>query len=411
VGPKRSSSGTNGLPERPQRGRPGGFALPYSGSVGSGKRWQLIHFSDKTLTVTKKAQKKATGTRGRSTKKTDSLAATLLRLISDGGPYDLCCQAVGITRETFYDWRRDDPAFAAQVEQAAAKGSLGRLKKIEQHGQNDWHAFGWMLERRHPEHFARAEAQLNVIAQAAVVNGNGTPHNVQMVVVSDLEFVGLKRHPAYTHRSGVVREAEQVPPELAGTLERGNENIIVRGESAAKAKARRYAEIHARTKELFETRPENTGKVEPPIQRQLSPDLDGSLCREDQNIVVFSESKAEVQKLRLAEAQERLGARHNTMPTENVSASCAPSAKPASWWRQFIFPDALIPKADATLALRLILSQLRISVDDRALDFQTDQIVQTTFCEALEKLTGSDLGWRTMTQIFERELQRADHQR
>jgi hypothetical protein len=92
--------------------------------------------------VTKKPQKKATGTRGRPTKKTDSLAATLLRLISDGGPYDLCCQAVGITRETFYDWRRDDPAFAAQVEQAAAKGSLGRLKKIEQHGQNDWHAFG-----------------------------------------------------------------------------------------------------------------------------------------------------------------------------------------------------------------------------------------------------------------------------
>jgi hypothetical protein len=107
---------------------------------------------------------------------------------------------------------------------------------------------------------------------------------------------------------------------------------------------------------------------------------------------------------------ERLEARHNTMPTEKVSASCAPSQRPASWWRQFIFPGALIPKADATLALRLILSQLRISVDERALDFQTDQIVQMTFCEALEKLTASDLGWRTMTQIYERELQRADHQ-
>jgi hypothetical protein len=84
---------------------------------------------------------------------------------------------------------------------------------------------------------------------------------------------------------------------------------------------------------------------------------------------------------------------------------------PASWWRQFIFPGALIHKADATLALRLILSQLRIPVDERVLDFKTDQIVQTTFCEALEKLTDSDLGWRTMTQIYERELQRTDHQR
>jgi hypothetical protein len=90
------------------------------------------------------------------------------------------------------------------------------------------------------------------------------------------------------------------------------------------------------------------------------------------------------------------------MPTENVSASCAPSQKPASWWGQFIFPGALIPKADATLALRLILSQLRISVDERALDFQTDQIVRSTFCQMLEKLTGSDLGWRTMIQLYER---------
>jgi hypothetical protein len=216
-------------------------------------------------------------------------------------------------------------------------------------------------------------------------------------------------------------------------LERANQNIIVRSESAAKAKARRYAEIHARTKELLETHSANTGKVEPPIQGHLSPDLDGSLCREDQNIVVVSESKAEAQKWRLAEARERLEARHNTpraatansesvageaplageplpaVPTDNVPASRASSQKPA-FWRQFIFPGALIPKADAILALQLILSQLRIPVDERALDFQTERIVQTTFCEALEKLTDSDLGWRTMTQIYERELRRVDHQ-
>jgi len=65
---------------------------------------------------------------------------------------------------------------------------------------------------------------------------------------------------------------------------------------------------------------------------------------------------------------------------------------------------AVIPKAEAALALQLILSQLRIQVDDRALDFKTGRIDQTTFCEALERLTGSDLGWRTMTQIYEREL-------
>ena len=89
--------------------------------------------------------------------------------------------------------------------------------------------------------FAKPESQLqlNVLAQAAVVNGNGEKRNIEMIVVSDLEFVGLKRHPAYRHRPGVAREAEQVPPELDGTLERGNANIIVTSESATKAKTRR----------------------------------------------------------------------------------------------------------------------------------------------------------------------------
>jgi hypothetical protein len=48
--------------------------------------------------------------------------------------------------------------------------------------------------------------------------------------------------------------------------------------------------------------------------------------------------------------------------------------------------------------------KVRIQVDERVLGFQTERIVQTTFCQALEKLTDSDLGWRMMTQIYEREL-------
>ena len=101
------------------------------------------------------------------------------------------------------------------------------------------------------------------------------------------------------------------------------------------------------------------------------------------------------------------------IPTDNVPASWASSQKPASWWRQFIFPGALIPKADATLAVRLIFGELRITVDERLLDFQTEQVAKSSFCQVLEKLTGSDLGWRTMTQIYERAQAReriwADH--
>jgi len=366
--------------------------------------------------VAKKAQPKSAGLSGanrtgRPTKKTKSLVATLLRLISDGGPYELCCQAVGITRETFCDWRRHDLVFAERVDRAEAKGSLARLKKIEQHGQNDWHAFGWMLERQHPQHFARAETQLTVTAQAAVVNGNGAPHNVQMVVVSDLEFVGLKRHPAYTHRPG-VREAEQVPPELDGTLERANQNIIVSSESRARATAERHARIRARSRELLQAREAGNAEDGSSIQEQPSPDLDGSLYRGDCNVVVVAESKAEAHKRRLTEARERLEARHNEPSTAQGStapidsASSQPLDKPASWWRPFIFGGALIPKADASEALRIILGELRIAADERALDFATPNVVQSTFCLMLEKLTDGDLGWRTMIQIYERQQAR-----
>ena len=179
---------------------------------------------------------------GRPTKKTKSLIATLVRLISGGGPFELCCQAVGITRETFCDWRGHDPVFAKRIEQAAATGSLARLNKIERHGEKDWHSLGWMLERQHPQYFARAETQLTVTAQAAVVNGNGDKHNIETIVISDLEFVGLKRHPAYEHRRA-TSEVEQVPPELSGTLERKDQNIIVLSESKAAANAQRLARI------------------------------------------------------------------------------------------------------------------------------------------------------------------------
>jgi hypothetical protein len=233
------------------------------------------------------------------------------------------------------------------------------------------------------KHFARAEAQLNVIAQAAVVNSNGASHNVQMVVVSDLEFVGLKRHPAYVHRPGVVRDAEQVPPELDGTLERGNQNIIVTSESAAKAKARRYAEIHARTKALLDARETNTSNGQGSAQ-QLS-------------------AASEPASTQIAAASSGNGPAQEPLPT-----------KPSSWWRPFIFGGAVIPKAEATLAVRMILNELRITVDERALDFGTDNVGKSTFSKVLEQLSGgSDLGFRTMVQIYERAQAReriwADH--
>jgi hypothetical protein len=321
---------------------------------------------------------------GRPTKRTKAVVKVLFDAIKEGVPFKLACMAAGITYESFNNWRQNDPDFDRQVEELVAKPAIDLFKIIREQAPENWQAGAWTLERRFPEMFAKPEAQLNIVATAQAAAINGTPHNVQTIIVSDLEFVGLKRHPAYTHRPGIIREAEQVPPELAGTLERENRNIIVTSESAATAKARRYAEIHARTKALLDAQQANTGNGQGSAQQPSA-------------------------------ASEPVSAQVPAAPTDGASAQEPLPTKPASWWRQFVFPvlGRLIQKADAVQALKLVLAELRIEVDDRLVDFAADSVAQSVFCQMLEKLTGSDLGWRQLWQIYERQQAReriwADH--
>jgi hypothetical protein len=171
--------------------------------------------------------------------------------------------AAGISYECFNKWRQNDPAFDAEVEQAAAEPAVKLFKTIRQQAPETWQAGAWALERRYPEMFAKPEAQLNIVATAQAASINGTLHNIQQIVVTDLEFLGLRRHPAYNHRPGFVREAEQVPPELDGTLERENQNIIVTSESRARATSERYAKIHAEAKRLLDACQANKGNDGP----------------------------------------------------------------------------------------------------------------------------------------------------
>jgi hypothetical protein len=304
--------------------------------------------------------------------------------------------------------------------------------------------------------YGRQAAQISVTANAAAaVGANGKPPTVfEAMVMADLDFIKLSGHPDYAPKQPVL---DGVPPDLAPPLHKNgepggcvfSESLDAADKAVLKAAGRapgelgnivcikvsdeEYAALSKHPAYDFEPREHRTDKDALAVPAHLR----GRLERRGQNIVLLSASLAAVYDQRLAEsraridglwktrqdnkdngqtntekspaASEPLSAQVSWGPTEGDPASAPPLDKPASWWRQFIFPGAR-PKADATLALRMILSQLRIPVDERVLDFKTDQIVQTAFCEVLEKLTDSDLGWRTMTQIYERELQRADHQ-
>src|SRR5215831_7799193 len=61
---------------------------------------------------------------GRPTKRTKAVLTPLFEAIRIGVPYKLACMAAGISYECFNKWRQNDPAFDAEVEQAAAEPAV-----------------------------------------------------------------------------------------------------------------------------------------------------------------------------------------------------------------------------------------------------------------------------------------------
>jgi hypothetical protein len=107
---------------------------------------------------------------GRPTKRTPETVARLMKAISTGAPYRICCSASGIAYDTFMDWKAADPEFDAQVEEAASRVALRILKKIEAQVDQNFAAGAWILERRFPREFSRPEVQFNF--EANVVQNN-----------------------------------------------------------------------------------------------------------------------------------------------------------------------------------------------------------------------------------------------
>jgi hypothetical protein len=165
----------------------------------------------------------------------------------------------------------------------------------------------------------------------------------------------------------------------------GPSNVVVIGPERARLLVSRHEQLRANSIALLDARVTNTGNGQGSVEE---PRDSGS---------------------------EPVAAVVPAASTDNGPEPSAPPQKPSSWWAQFVRPvlGRPLPRADAVQALKLVLAELRIPADPRLLDFQTEQVAQSVFCRTLEQLTGSDLGWRQLCQIYEREQARerlwADH--
>src|SRR6185437_13104528 len=56
-------------------------------------------------------------------------------------------QSAGVSERVFYDWMKNNPAFAAAVFRARARAKAKLVRVITDAAPNDWRAAAWLLER------------------------------------------------------------------------------------------------------------------------------------------------------------------------------------------------------------------------------------------------------------------------
>lgn len=124
---------------------------------------------------------------GRPSKFTFELLEKLAEAVALGMPDKFACERVGITEETFYEWKKNKPEFSEYINHARAEKMAKRIQRIDV-GETGWQGTAWILERRWGEHFARPELQINMSVNATV------EHTVNMIPEAELHrLLGITR--------------------------------------------------------------------------------------------------------------------------------------------------------------------------------------------------------------------------
>ena len=63
----------------------------------------------------------------------------------------------GIAESTFYEWIESKPEFSESIKKAQAQRKAYIVAKILLHGEQQWQALAWYLERVYPSEFARKD--------------------------------------------------------------------------------------------------------------------------------------------------------------------------------------------------------------------------------------------------------------
>ena len=92
---------------------------------------------------------------GRPRKRSAARQEVFLDALRQGASREAAAAAAGIDRTTAWRWAQDDPALAAEVEQACGQAEVMMTQRVFDAAPSDWRAAAWWLERRRPETYGR----------------------------------------------------------------------------------------------------------------------------------------------------------------------------------------------------------------------------------------------------------------
>ena len=94
----------------------------------------------------------------RRSKATEGRIEALVIALGTGCTREAAARHAGIDRTTLYRWLERDAAIRIRVEKAEADVEVRLAAQIVQAAPDDWRAAAWMLDRRRPRSYGRAQA-------------------------------------------------------------------------------------------------------------------------------------------------------------------------------------------------------------------------------------------------------------
>ena len=86
-------------------------------------------------------------------KATPEVKAAIVESVRNGAYAKHAALEAGISEATLYSWQDSDAEFAGAVKAAAAARTNAAIRRIADHGERQWQADAWLLERTSPNDF------------------------------------------------------------------------------------------------------------------------------------------------------------------------------------------------------------------------------------------------------------------